>query len=109
MNTQPINLNNNPPPSQHYPFRVSTLNVQGLNSPIKQQQLLDMMDLEHISILGLFETKILQHQSNFVYKHLSSYTTYFNNESSSPMGSGVSLIISNDYAHFVHTHKGYKG
>jgi exonuclease III len=109
MNIQPINLNNNPPPSQHYSFHVSTLNVQGLNSQIKQQQLIDMMDLEHISILGLSETKIPHHQSNFVYKHLPSYTTYFNNESSSPMGSGVGLIISNDYAHFVHIHKGYKG
>ena len=104
-------INNNPPPNStnNYPFRIATLNVQGLNSTIKQKQIIEMCELDHISIIGLSETKVSHSQSRFIYKSTNNYTTYFDNDSSSPMGSGVGFIISNDYTKFVHRHNGYKG
>jgi len=53
-------INNNPPPNStnNYPFRIATLNVQGLNSTIKQKQIIEMCELDHISIIGLSETKV---------------------------------------------------
>jgi exonuclease III len=109
MNITPNN--NNPPPTSSYiyPFRLATLNIQGLNSTIKQKQLIEMLELEHISVIGLSETKIPKSQSKFIYKHLPNFTTYFDNDSVSPMGSGVGIIISNDYNKYIHRHKGYKG
>src|SRR3954471_16955738 len=68
-----------------------------------------MLELEHISVIGLSETKIHKLQSKFIYKHLTNFTTYFDNDSVSPMGSGVGIIISNDYNKYIHRHKGYKG
>ena len=105
------NNNNNPPPNPTniYPFRVATLNVQGLNSTIKQKQIIEMCEHDHISIIGLSETKISRSQSKFIYKQLPKHTTFFDNDSSTPMGSGVGMIISNDYAKFIHRHYGYKG
>src|ERR1700722_15017647 len=107
------NNNDNPPPNpilSTYPFCLSTLNIRGLNSHTKQKQIIEMMELEHISILGLSETKINKSHSKFVFKEYSNrFTTYFDNDSLIPLGSGVGIIISNDYAKFVHTHKGYKG
>src|SRR6185437_14053572 len=107
-NTSPLNNFNNPPPITTYPFRVLTLNVQGLNSKFKQEQLISMIKYDHISIMGLSETKLRLNQSRFIYKHIDDYSFYFNNDSDSVHGSGISLIISNSYSKFIQKSNGYK-
>src|ERR1700733_3593229 len=87
------NQNNIPPPSttrNKLPFRVTTSNVQGLNSPAKQLQVLEFMDLSNIHILGLSETSLNKRQSKLIYKNNSTYQAYFTNESSH-RGSGVGI------------------
>ena len=99
------NQNNNPPPvsiQQHLPFRVTTSNVQGLNSLAKQLQVIKFMDLNNIHILGLSETSLNKRQSKLLFKNNSNYKAYFINESSH-RGSGVGIIIHNDYAKFIQT------
>ena len=103
--------NNNPPPASirnHLPFRVTTSNAQGLNSPAKQLQVLEFMDLNNIHILGLSETSLPKRQSKLLYKNNSNYKAYFINESSH-RGSGVGIIVHNDYAKFIQTYGSYKG
>lgn len=93
-----LNNFNNPPPVTTYPFRILTLNVQGLNLKFKQEQLISMIKSDHISIMGLSETKLRPNQSRFIYKHIDDYSFYFNNDSDSVHGSGVGLIISKSYS-----------
>src|SRR2546421_8793664 len=83
------------------PLRVVTQNVQGLTDPTKQKQLLDTLHLDKIDIIGLSETKLNQTASKYIFKNNKHYKAFFNNDSDSPMGSGVGLIISNDYAKFI--------
>ena len=68
MNLQPNNNNQNniyPPPNvttinQQFPLKIATFNVNGLctTDPIKQQLLLDTMDLQKIQICGVSETNL---------------------------------------------------
>ncbi|RIA86229.1 Endonuclease/exonuclease/phosphatase, partial [Glomus cerebriforme] len=106
-----ININNNNPPatSTITPFRLMTQNVQGLNSPTKQQQVLDTMSINNIDILGLSETKLIQSKARHIYKKQKNYNSYFNNDSINPSGSGVGIIISKNYDKYVQKYNGYKG
>src|SRR6185437_8076271 len=104
-----LNNFNNPPPVTTYPFHILTLNVQGLNSKFKQEQLISMIKSDHISIMGLSETKLRPNQSRFIYKHIDAYSFYFNNDSDSVHGSGVGLIVSNSYSKYIQKSNGYKG
>jgi exonuclease III len=101
--------NNNNPPTAQYPCRIMTHNVQGLNTTIKQKQILDMMTSHHVDILGLSETKIKTSQSKIINRLSNNFVTYLNNDSHTPNGSGVGIIISKDYAKYVQVAKGYKG
>ena len=80
MNLQPINLINNNssylPPNvstfnNQFPLKIATFNVNGLNSfdPIKQQLLLDMMELQNIQICSVSETNLNEQSSKLIYKN----------------------------------------
>ncbi|CAG8609719.1 4045_t:CDS:2 [Rhizophagus irregularis] len=60
-----------------------------INYTLKQKQVIEMLKLNHISILGLSKTKINKSQSKVVYNYLPNYTTYFDNDSAFPIGLGV--------------------
>src|SRR6266480_2070756 len=91
------------------PLRVVTHNVQGLTDLTKQKQLLDTLHLDHIDIIGLFETKLNTTASKYIFRNNKHYKAFFNNDSDSPMGSGVGIIISNEYAKYVTKVHSYKG
>src|SRR5579871_1017736 len=120
MNNMNNNNNNNNPNNvtftssspndkQFLPFRIATHNVQGLNSYTKQQQLLEFVHLNKIDIMGLSETKLSRINSRYIMRNSSQFVQFFNNDSDTPNGSGVGILISKDYAKYVHTCKGFKG
>src|SRR5215471_18302641 len=68
------------------------------------------MQNDHISIIGLTETKLKQNYSMFNFKQFSdNFSFYFNNDFTLPNGLGVGLIISKAYSKYVQKHYGYKG
>ena len=88
MNLQPINLNNNnnfyPPPNastslNQFPLKFATFNVNGLNSSdsIKQQLLLDTMELQNIQICGVSETNLNERSSKLIYKNDLKFQAFF--------------------------------
>src|SRR3954451_8708286 len=91
------------------PLRIVTHNVQGLTDKTKQQQLLDFLTLQKVDIMGLSETKLLSSTSRHTLKNNKDFKNFFNNDSPTPRGSGVSIIISNEYAKYIHKVAGYKG
>lgn len=103
------NKNKNKNNSRTTPFRIVTQNVQGLNDRTKQQQIIDTMDIQNIDIMGLSETKLNKTVSKLIYKKNRNYTSFFNNDSESPVRSGVGLIISKDIAKYISKFEGYLG
>ena len=95
--------------SASVPLRVVSQNVQGLNSPAKQQQLLHFIKSNNIDIMGLAETKLNDKKATHIYKHDPQYKAFFNNTSDSLSSSGVGLLISNAYAKFIQYTGSYKG
>ncbi len=92
------------------PLRIITQNVRGINDPTKRQQLIDFMDLNKVNIFGLSETKLSNSTAAFSFKQFNNkYTSFFNNDTSSTNGSGVGIIVSKDYAKFIHKTEAYKG
>src|SRR5215213_396776 len=59
--------------------------------------------------MGLSETKLLFSTSRYTLKNNKEFKTFFNNDSPTPRGSGVGIIISNEYAKYIYKVIGYKG
>ena len=110
-NTTNKNKNNNQiiEKKNQYPLRIMTQNIQGLNLLSKQDQILQTMSINNISIIGLAETKLTDKLSKHIYKNNPNYVAYFNNNNEHPMGTGVGLIFSKEYANKIHKVQGYKG
>src|SRR2546430_7082000 len=98
-----------PSTNTNRPLRVVTHNVQGLTDLTKQKQLLDTVHLDHIDIIGLFEIKLNKTASKYIFRNNKHYKAFFNNDSDSPMGSGIGIIISNEYAKYITKVYSYKG
>src|SRR5688572_4973478 len=104
-NVPTYNHNNN-----NRPLRILTQNVRGLNDPTKQQQIIDFIELNNIDFFGLSETKISNTAAKFAFKkYNNNFTSFFNNDTSSTSGSGVGIIVSNEYAKYIHKVHAYKG
>ena len=109
-NNKNNNNNNNENIINTRPLRIVTQNVRGLNDRTKQQQVIDFLDLNDIDIFGLSETKISNSSAKIAFKNFNNkYHSYFNNDTSSTSGSGVGIIVSNDYAKYIHKVEAYKG
>src|SRR6266498_1931297 len=120
MNLQPINLNNNnnfyPPPNvstsiNQFPLKFATFNVNGLNSSdsIKQQLLLDTMELQNIQICGISETNLNDRSSKLIYKNDSKYQAFFTGNQKNNHGSGTGIIMTKDLAKYVQRYQGFEG
>ena len=120
MNLQPINLNNNnnfyPPPNvstsiNQFPLKFATFNVNGLNSSdsIKQQLLLDTMELQNIQICGISETNLNDRSSKLIYKNNSKYQAFFTGNQKNNHGSGTGIIMTKDLAKYVQRYQGFEG
>ena len=88
----------NPNPSKneniYHPFRIATINVQGLNSE-KKDLIIDMMNYNHIQILGISETNLNEYSSKIIYKNNLKYKAYFT--SNKLRGSGTGILIEKKY------------
>ncbi len=120
MNLQPINLNNNnnfyPPPNvstsiNQFPLKFATFNVNGLNSSdsIKQQLLLDTMELQNIQICGVSETNLNEQSSKLIYKKDPKYQAFFTGNQKKNHGSGTGIIMTKDLAKYVQRYQGFEG
>ena len=111
MNNNNNNTNNNNKNNSTttYPCRIVTQNIQGLNSPAKQQQLLHFIKSNNIDVIGLAETKLSDKKAIHIYKNDPNYKAFFNNSSDSLSSSGVGLLISNAYAKYIQYTGNYKG
>ena len=93
-------------------LKIVSHNVQGISTTIKQQQLLTFLDLHHIDIMGLSETKLSASLSNtkHIFSHLlnGNYRSWFNSEGKQ-YASGVGIVMSNLLAQHVRSCKGFKG
>src|SRR5262245_34184991 len=77
-------------PPKQYPFRIVTSNVQGINTDIKQRQLMNYIKINHISIMGLSETK-LQIAASKQFLKDDNYVSYFGGLDTASQA-GVGLI-----------------
>jgi exonuclease III/ribonuclease HI len=91
------------------PFKIVTQNIQGLNLPSEQQQVLSFMKINNINILGLSETKLQDKKAKCIYKNNKHYKAFFNNNSNNINGSGVGIIIDNNYSRYIQNKGGFKG
>ena len=91
------------------PLRIVSQNIQGLNSPAKQQQLLHFIKSNNIDVIGLAETKLDDKKAIHIYKNDPNYKAFFNNSSDSLTSSGVGILISNTYAKYIQYTGNYKG
>ena len=67
------------------------------------------MTFNNVSIMGLAETNINNREAKFIYKNNPKYTAYFDNSSNQIRGLGVGIIVSNEYAKFIHKVQSYQG
>src|SRR6266536_3861154 len=96
---QNINIQNNnlyPPPNvstinNHFPLKIATFNINGLNDSTKQQ-------LQNIQICGVSETNLNELSSKLIYKKNDNYRAFFTNNQSNVRGSGTGIVMTKDLA-----------
>jgi len=104
-----INIQNNnlyPPPNvstinNHFPLKIATFNVNGLNDSTKQQLLLNTIELQNIQICGVSETNLNEHSSKIIYKKNDNYRAFFTSNQSNVRGSGTGIVMTKDLAKYV--------
>ena len=119
MNLQLNNNNQNnlyPPPNvttinQQFSLKIATFNVNGLctTDPIKQQLLLDTMDLQNIQICGVSETNLNEQSSKLIYKNDPKYQAFFTANRDNNRSSGTGIIMTKDLARYVQRYQGFNG
>ena len=93
-----------------YRLTISTHNVQSMNNPIKQQHIIQHMDLNNIDILGISETNLPYNSSKLIHRHNNQeYKYFFTSNKLKVTGSGVGLIIKNDIATHIFNHGSIDG
>ncbi|PKK58815.1 hypothetical protein RhiirC2_795729 [Rhizophagus irregularis] len=102
-------------------FKIATLNVTGINTSFKQQQILNYMKINKINILTLTETKLKTNSVNILYKkddvNSCANILYKNDDVNSwwecddnnHFSNGVGIIMDNTIAKHVQIVKGYFG
>jgi exonuclease III len=61
-----------------------------------------MINMRKIDIMGFSETKLTHKQAPHVFNALPNYRAIFHSHQNHTNGSGVGLLIHNDYARFIH-------
>ncbi|GBC43778.2 RNA-directed DNA polymerase from mobile element jockey-like [Rhizophagus irregularis DAOM 181602=DAOM 197198] len=88
-----ININNT--------FKITTINVSGLNTTLKQEQVLNYMKINKISCLIVTETKLQTASAKMIYKDYKDITTWWSCDDDNHFLTGVRIIMNNDYAKYV--------
>ncbi|CAB5154977.1 unnamed protein product [Rhizophagus irregularis] len=86
----------------------ATLNVAGMNTSSKQQQILNYMKINKINILTLTETKLKTNSANILYKK-DDVHSWWECDDNNHFSNGVGIIMDNTIAKHVQIVKGYFG
>jgi len=54
-------------------INLCTLNIRGLNDPMKQIQLINYAESQHYDIIGLTETHFTTYHNTYIFKHHPNY------------------------------------
>ncbi|GBC51848.2 ribonuclease H-like domain-containing protein [Rhizophagus irregularis DAOM 181602=DAOM 197198] len=82
-------------------FKITTINVSGLNTTLKQEQVLNYMKINKISCLIITETKLQTASAKMIYKDYKDITTWWLCDSDNYFSTEVGIIMNNDYAKYV--------
>ncbi|EXX65109.1 hypothetical protein RirG_136390 [Rhizophagus irregularis DAOM 197198w] len=82
-------------------FKITTINVSGLNTILKQEQVLNYMKINKISCLIVTETKLQTASAKMIYKDFKDITTWWSCDDDNHFLTGVRIIMNNDYAKYV--------
>ncbi|GBB83713.1 hypothetical protein RclHR1_01040018 [Rhizophagus clarus] len=90
-------------------FKISTLNTSGLNTTIKQEYLINFMNINDVKILGVTKTKFTINTGQHLYKNHKDYKAWWFFTDTYHYSQDIGIIINNSYAKYVaiqHTFKG---
>ena len=90
-------------------FKITTINVAGINNNLKQEQIMNFMIINKIQILGLSETKLKDSVSENIYKNNQDVTAWWSNDDENHFSTGVAIIMKKDIAKYVVKVNRYKG
>src|SRR5579871_4734631 len=107
-NNKTLNKNENTQ-DKSLTFRITTLNVRGLNNKSKQTLLIDHMEEYNIQIMGVSETNLSEKTSKLIYDRNRIYHAYFAADDEQSRGAGVGIIITKQYNKYVRKCNSYKG
>ena len=68
----PINTNLSNTPENSF-LNLCTLNIRGLNDPIKQTQLINYLESQHYDIIGFTETHFSTYHNTYTFKQHPTY------------------------------------
>ena len=74
-------------------FKITTINVAGLNTNLKQEQLLNFMKINKINILGVTETKLKNSSAENLYRNEKEYISWWACDDENYYSAGVGIII----------------
>src|SRR5579859_5440956 len=94
---------------ESFPFRITTLNVRGLNDKAKQELLLDTINKHNIQLMGVSETNLNEKASKLIYKRNRAYKAYFAADDEQSRGAGVGIIITKQYDKYTKQGKSCMG
>ncbi|CAB5198552.1 unnamed protein product [Rhizophagus irregularis] len=86
-----------------------TINVAGLNTNLKQEQLLNFMKINKINILGVTETKLKNSSVENLYQNEKEYNSWWAYDDENYYSAGVGIIMEKAYAKHVQTKDLFKG
>ncbi|PKY58859.1 DNase I-like protein [Rhizophagus irregularis] len=82
-------------------FKITTINVSGLNTILKQEQVSNFMKINKIGCLIVTETKLQTTSAKMIYKDNKDITTWWSCDDDNHFSTGVGIIMDNNYAKFV--------
>src|SRR4051794_19045016 len=82
-------------------FKITTINVSGLNTTLKQEQILNYMQINKINCLIVTETKLQTASANIIYKNNENITTWWSCDDDNHFSTGVGIIMDKKYAKYV--------
>ena len=82
-------------------WRICTLNTHDLNSPGKSDNVLQLFNYHQIDILCLTETKLKNRSAKFSFPKSNQYHHIFTTNDQHPFGSGISILIKQEWAKHI--------
>ncbi|PKK72096.1 hypothetical protein RhiirC2_777581 [Rhizophagus irregularis] len=82
-------------------FKITTINVSGLNTILKQEQVLNYMKINKISCIIVTETKLQTASAKMIYKEYKDIMTWWSCDDDNHFLTGVRIIMNNNYAKYI--------